>query len=516
MDEWGSGYVADVPYYAGYYHDQAPAHLAYICAMKGYEPPALDRPFTYLELGCGLGLTTCLLAATNPLGKFYGVDFNPAHIAGAADIAAATGVANVTFLESSFHDLLQDHLADLPDFDVVTLHGVYTWIADEDRTRIVDILRRKLKPGGIAYVSYNSLPGWAEGATLQRLLYEVGKLSARRSDQQFSDALDFLETLRGAGVPYFASNESLGRILEIRKGGRLAYLTHEYMNANWQALYHCDIARELSAAKLQFVGSSHALDNFADLNFARERQELLARIGASEVKETLKDFFVPRLLRKDVYVRGARRMSAGRQKAHMFEMPLALIVARDLATLALRVPIGEIEVSSSAFVPVLDALADGTRTMAQLLAVSQTAEKTVAKAVEISGILIGSSQAAAALPPAAKAAAGHVRRVNRALAERACDRPIEEVHALAAPEIGGAIPASGVEMRVFAALAAGSFEDRTVLASTVWEPLAARGQKFIKDDRTLETEEENFAVVAADVDRILDQRCPVWERLGAL
>jgi SAM-dependent methyltransferase len=50
---------------------------------------------------------------------------------------------------------------DLPEFDYIGLHGIWSWISDENRAVIVDFIRRKLKVGGVLYISYNTLPGWA-------------------------------------------------------------------------------------------------------------------------------------------------------------------------------------------------------------------------------------------------------------------------------------------------------------------------------------------------------------------
>ena len=516
MKDWGTGYVGDVAYSAGYYHDQAPAHLWFICLMNGFEPRPVDKPFNYLELGCGLGLTVNILAATNPNGNFVGVDFNPAHIAEAEAVADAAGLENVSFYESSFEEVLSETCMDMPDFDVVTLHGVYSWVSPDDRLRIVEILRRKLKPGGIVYLSYNGMPGWSGGEPVQRLLYEYGQLTTERSDLQFERALTFVRSLRDADVAFFKDNRFLESILEIHGKGRLPYLTHEYINRNWQPLYHFDVARALADAKLQFVGSSHALDNFLDLNHSAERQKLLNQASAADVRETIKDFFVPRLLRKDVFMRGARRLSLSRQEQLIGPMPLALVIPSGAATLDIKAPIGEIQVSADAFSPVLDALAEGTRNMKELLALSACKEKNGAKAVEIAGVLVGSGQAEPALSEPSQASRKAVRRLNLALAQRAATKPIGDAHALASAEIGGAVPASGLELRVYEGLQTGVQEEAAALAEHVWQPLRAQSERLLKDGRVLETEEENLALLREDLGRVLAQSFPLWRRIGCL
>jgi hypothetical protein len=54
---WTSGYVSDVEYTAGFYPEQSPVLLNFVAVLNGYQPLPLDRPFNYLELGLGRGVT---------------------------------------------------------------------------------------------------------------------------------------------------------------------------------------------------------------------------------------------------------------------------------------------------------------------------------------------------------------------------------------------------------------------------------------------------------------------------
>src|SRR4051794_16483866 len=104
-DGWTDGYVGDLEYPGMFYAAQAPIHLNLACVIAGFEPVPLDGVFSYCELGCGQGLTLSLLAAANPQGQFYGVDFHPSHIARGRHTARAAGLENVVFEERSFAEL---------------------------------------------------------------------------------------------------------------------------------------------------------------------------------------------------------------------------------------------------------------------------------------------------------------------------------------------------------------------------------------------------------------------------
>ncbi len=129
-EDWTEGYVAEIEYTSGFYQELAPSLLSFAALVAGYQAPPIDRPFTCFELGCGKGISANLIAAANPAGRFYANDFNPAHIVFARALAADARLENVTFLEKSFAELGGE---ELPDFDYITLHGVYSWVSAENR-----------------------------------------------------------------------------------------------------------------------------------------------------------------------------------------------------------------------------------------------------------------------------------------------------------------------------------------------------------------------------------------------
>ena len=94
--DWGGGYVTDIAYLPGYYHHQSPPHLNLACLLGGVSGLAItpESSLSYLELGCGCGFGALALAASNPNWQVTGIDFSPAHIAAARELAADAGIAN--------------------------------------------------------------------------------------------------------------------------------------------------------------------------------------------------------------------------------------------------------------------------------------------------------------------------------------------------------------------------------------------------------------------------------------
>lgn len=152
-------YVTDVDYVDGFYEFQSPAALNWVALLNGFAPLPLDGEFNYCELGCGHGLTSTLLATSYPRARFWAIDINATYVDRAAARASAVGADNLCFLALDAGD--EAATTDLPKFDFITLHGLYSWVGNEVRAHLRAFLRRHLKPGGMVMVSYNALPGWA-------------------------------------------------------------------------------------------------------------------------------------------------------------------------------------------------------------------------------------------------------------------------------------------------------------------------------------------------------------------
>jgi len=182
---WGGGYVTDVSYEAGYYQEQSPGQLRLACLLSGAAWDVPDDGAHYLELGCGVGLGAMVIAAANPGWRITGLDFNPSHIASARALARDTGLDNITFIEADLGNFAESQAGlGLPEADIVTAHGVWSWVGPEVQAGIVRLLQAKLRAGGVFHLSYNALPGWQGMLAVQRLVREAGLRLGGRSDRQ--------------------------------------------------------------------------------------------------------------------------------------------------------------------------------------------------------------------------------------------------------------------------------------------------------------------------------------------
>jgi SAM-dependent methyltransferase len=503
---WDEGYVADVEYPAGCFPEQSPAWLNFACVLNGVEPIALDQPFTYFELGSGRGLTANLLAASNPQGRFYAADFAPSMVAGARQLASTAQLENLTLLESSFAELADGIVADLPQFDFITMHGVYSWVSSENRRHIVRFIARYLKPGGIVYVSYNAMPGWAPALPLQRLILQHADLYPGRSDVQVAQAREFVNALKQTGAGYFASNPSLRIRLDALENEKLNYLAHEYMNRDWTALYHVDVARDMAAAKLDYIGSADLQLTFPDGYLTAEMQALLSSVPDSALRETVRDYLLNVPFRKDVFVRGARRMAPARKMDWLRQIGLALVVTRPTFTLDPDIAFCKLRDKQENYLRIADALTQSPQTLGELAALPALKGVTMASLAELGAMLVASRQVAVCFVSSAKMDSGPAHRMNRAVALHS--RYDDHYQWLASPLIGNVIVTGLVQRLVYLSLSEQPDRlDAAAITKEVWEIMQAQ---------ELESGPESIAELARTVEAILERRIPIFRQLKVL
>lgn len=512
--DWTAGYASDVEYTAGFYPEQAPVFLNFASVINGVEPVDLSRPFTYFELGFGRGLTANVLAAANPLGRFYAADFNPAHVAGARQLAGAAGLDNLTLLENSFEELAAGAVPDLPQFDFITLHGIYTWVTAENRAHIVRFLGRYLKPGGLVYLSYNAMPGWTPALPLQKLIIEYADLHPGRSDAQIKGAREFIGAMGELKSGYLTSPLLEQRLTSLRTANP-NYLVHEYMHKHWQPMYFADVARDLAGAKLDFVASAELSASYPALFLSAEKQALIARESDPVFTQTVYDYLLNTGFRKDVFARGARRMSPVRQAECMHRFGMVLTVERSAAKHVLKLPLGEFTGKPELYLPLFDILAEGPKTVAELSSMPPFAGLNVATIAQMLAFVVASGQASLFYIPDVPTPPGPAQRMNRALADSA--RFGEEYQALASPLLGNGLPSGTVERLVYLALTNKvPADDATALARAVWNAMAPLGQRVVKDGKTLQTADESLPEIKASVELVLRTRLPLWRKLGVI
>ncbi len=304
MNDWTSGYVADIGYTYGYYQELNPQRVKLAFLNAGMVAPEFGNA---CELGFGQGLSTNIHAAAS-VCSWHGTDFNPAQAGFAQELASVSG-SNAHLFDEAFAEFAQ---RDMPEFDYIGLHGIWSWISDENRAVIVDFIRKKLKVGGVLYISYNTLPGWGTFAPMRHLMTEHAEIIGADGVgivSRIDGALDFTEKLLATN-PLFARANPLvnDKIKQIKEQNR-HYLAHEYFNRDWHPMHFGTMAVWMESAKLTYACSAHYLDYVDAVNLTTEQQAFLKDIHDPMFKQTVRDFMVNQQFRRDYWVKGARRLT---------------------------------------------------------------------------------------------------------------------------------------------------------------------------------------------------------------
>jgi Predicted methyltransferase regulatory domain len=431
----------------------------------------------------------------------------------AREVARSSGLANVEFHDCGFDELAERRGPPIPPLDFITLHGVYSWVGPEVRASIVQFMNNTLKPGGIVYVSYNAMPGWASCLPVQRLLYDVAEHGRERSDGKMRRAVGVLSRLKDAEAAALRDNYFVKEILRSAAVDRNAYLVHEYLNASWQPQYHADVARDLAAAKLSYVGSGDLLSNYVEFMLSPAQREIVDQARSQTLRETLFDVCVNRRFRQDVFIRGRRSMSPARQADLLKQLTLTLTVPRSEFRYKLRIPAGEAEFSQASFGPIADALAERPRKVGELLELVSSRTARGMPAGEIVVTLLGSKQAIPVRDDPAAADQSAADRLNKILLDRieAFD-PNSEI-GLAVAALGTGVKCNFSEALILRASLLGADDVVEHAVAEAMQVIAARGEKVLDDNKAVATEAAAQDIVRNRVRQITADRLAIWQKL---
>ena len=312
---------ADIPYLRDFKPMLAPAWLDHVALVAGIEPPARRNGFAWCDLGCGQGVTAAILAATHPAGVFHGIDAMPVHIDHARRLAAAAAIPNLQLHGVDFAAAID---LELPQFDYIVAHGVYTWIGPEAQCALRRFIDRRLKSGGLVYLSYNAMPGWARDLPYQGLLREFGRTLPGDNSGRVAAAAELARALAGAGVASLAASFIVKELQERPEEYAPAYLVHEFMPAAWQPLYVTEVRRDMATIGLQPVGSATLSENFDWMVLDEAARQTLGALTDPDARELVRDYYLDQRFRCDVFARGNRQLGYGERARRVLSSTFVL------------------------------------------------------------------------------------------------------------------------------------------------------------------------------------------------
>ena len=253
MDPGKASSYDEVPYGDSCFFDTHPDYLATLAGLHGLAPAGVDR-CRVLELGCAGGGNLIPMALENPDARFVGVDLSPRQVAAGQAIVAELGLGNI--------DLRATDLTAIDDrfgpFDYIVCHGVFSWVPDAVRDAILAICRDRLTPHGIAYVSYNTYPGWhGRGMVREMLAYHVRRPAPAlvRAERARGFLDELLQVLPDKSTAYARTLRNEDAFLRQVAD---SYLIHEHLDETNQPLYFHEFLSLAEAKGLRFVAEARS------------------------------------------------------------------------------------------------------------------------------------------------------------------------------------------------------------------------------------------------------------------
>lgn len=282
----------EIPYSDNCFPYTHPDHLATVATLRGLTPPPVST-CRVLELGCARGGNLIPMALGLPDGQFVGIDLSSRQIAEGRAIVEKLGLRNIDLQTLSITDIGKSSGL----FDYIVCHGVYSWVPAQVREKILTICSENLAPSGVAYVSYNTYPGWHERGMVRELLgYHVR--SSNEALDRVERARAFLEELvRVMAVKTSSYAQIIRSEGEFLRGVSNTYVYHEHLEETNQPMYFHEFIGRAQAKGLSFLAEARTpglIDNLS----AEARSAIEHWASDAVTREQYLDFVCNRTFRR--------------------------------------------------------------------------------------------------------------------------------------------------------------------------------------------------------------------------
>ena len=221
--------------------------------MYGLNPVPL-KGARVLELGASCGGNIVPQALYYPETTFTGIDLSGVQVKHGNDIINSIGLKNVTLLEKDILDIDES----FGTFDYIIVHGIWSWVPDLVKDKILSICNVNLSDNGIAYVSYNTYPGWKRLEQLRDIMLYSEK---RAKDQDLLERTLYTKSVLKMvadtmNIDDRSRAQSAYKINNIHNvlNSNDYYVAHEYLEAFNDPVYVSDFIERARKQGCAYIG----------------------------------------------------------------------------------------------------------------------------------------------------------------------------------------------------------------------------------------------------------------------
>lgn len=310
----------ETPYHSYPYAQSRPEYLRTMGKLFGMQPPAVETA-RVLELGCAEGGNLIPHAIHYPKAKFVGVDLSKVQVDAGLKNIEKFGLKNVELKHMSITDI-DDKFG---EFDYIICHGVISWVPDFVRDKILEVSSKNLSKNGIAYISYNTLPGWNMVRTIRdMMLYHTKDFTAPGDKvSQARLLLQFVnDSLEGADTPYAKFLKSEADLLSKQNDH---YLRHDHLEDDNKQFYFEEFMKEASSKGLQYLADC-SLSSMYLGNMPQNAVEKLSTVNDIVRTEQYMDFITNRRFRSTLLCKNDVKLNRNLDIAAVKDFALAMTV----------------------------------------------------------------------------------------------------------------------------------------------------------------------------------------------
>lgn len=293
-----------VPYSSFTFPQTRPDRLATLAAFYGMDPAPPDR-CRVLELGCGDGTNLASFAHILPESEFVGIDLSKVHIDLAKNTASELRLSNLEFICDDVMNVSRERFG---EFDYIIAHGLFSWVPDFVREKVLQIYSECLAEQGVGYVSYNAYPG----CKLREMLWDMMKYYTSGVEdpmQKVAGGIQYLNFLNFAAEKETAYQTVINAELSLYSQRTAENVFHDDFSPLNRPFYFHEFVGLIAEKGLQFLSEVDAF--WTESNLRPEIAAKLDELDDVVKREQFADFIKGRPFRSSLICRASISLDRG-------------------------------------------------------------------------------------------------------------------------------------------------------------------------------------------------------------
>lgn len=300
--------------------ERHPDRLRVVAALRGLTAAPFSN-CSVLDIGCGVGADMIHFALSAPDSTFHGFDISEEHLAIGRGLIERLQLSNVTLESADIANFTSPN-----KYDYIFCHGVFSWVDQTLREKILKICSEHLSPSGIAFISFNCLPGWYTRDTLRKLLQQTDD-PKRTPAERVEIALNTMQTTRERlAESQTLHSQQFQQELDSCLCQSNAFIYHELLASINTPFYLHDFMQLAAQQSLQYLGDGrpsrmHVLPG--ELEDREFRKALTLKQFPEPIEEQIWDTIVAPPIRGCLLCHDSHTLAREPEFSHIFSMHIS-------------------------------------------------------------------------------------------------------------------------------------------------------------------------------------------------